>query len=194
MEGYYFGEDKDSESEGEESESDESGESDEDKQGSQEGAQPRKKSLPGTAERVEAKSPLLPNTSIFRLHGSLQLQTRLASLRGFSAVPSSKPGKSTSQNPFSVLLCTSVASRGLDLPLVKAVIQYDLPTESGATEYVHRVGRTARFQSAGHAVLFLDPSEEEGMMKKLEQRKVPIQKTNIREKKKKSISNQLQDL
>ncbi|OCH92326.1 DEAD-domain-containing protein [Obba rivulosa] len=109
-------------------------------------------------EKVEVKSPLLPETSIFRLHGSLPLQTRLASLRGFSAVPSPK----TPNAPASaILLCTSVASRGLDLPLVRAVIQYDLPTEGGATEYVHRVGRTARVGKGGEAWSIIAPSEKD---------------------------------
>ncbi|KAK7472724.1 ATP-dependent RNA helicase dbp7 [Stygiomarasmius scandens] len=103
---------------------------------------------------VVARSPLLPETSIFRLHGSLTTSTRLESLRGFS-------GKSKHLSPFSVLLCTSVASRGLDLPLVRAVVQYDLPTEGGATEYVHRVGRTARAGSGGEAWSFVAPSEIE---------------------------------
>ncbi|KZT10950.1 DEAD-domain-containing protein [Laetiporus sulphureus 93-53] len=109
------------------------------------------------AGKVEAKCALLPDTSVFRLHGSLPLQTRQASLRGFSSVPSSKTSGSTS----SILLCTSVASRGLDLPLVRAVIQYDLPTEGGATEYVHRVGRTARVGKGGEAWSFVEPSEIE---------------------------------
>ncbi|KAI0344702.1 DEAD-domain-containing protein [Trametopsis cervina] len=113
-------------------------------------------------EKVEVQSPLLPDTSIFRLHGSLPLQTRLASLRGFSSVPSTKPGaKAVPSSQCSVLLCTSVASRGLDLPLVRAVIQYDLPTESGANEYVHRVGRTARVGKGGEAWSFVAPSEVE---------------------------------
>lgn len=110
------------------------------------------------SERVEVKSPLLPNTSIFRLHGSLPLQTRLASLRGFAATHSAKAGE-TASNASSILLCTSVASRGLDLPLVRAVVQYDLPTEGGATEYVHRVGRTARAGKGGEAWSFVAPSE-----------------------------------
>ncbi|KZT72112.1 DEAD-domain-containing protein [Daedalea quercina L-15889] len=113
-----------------------------------------------SAGNFGARSPLLPDTSIFRLHGSLPLQTRLASLRGFSSVPSSKQPKANSPTS-SVLLCTSVASRGLDLPLVRAVIQYDLPTEGGATEYVHRVGRTARVGKGGEAWSIIEPSEVE---------------------------------
>lgn len=108
---------------------------------------------------VGAKCPLLPGAAIFRLHGSLPLQTRLASLKGFSTVPKSTAPNSLAQP--SILLCTSVASRGLDLPLVRAVIQYDLPTEGGATEYVHRVGRTARVGKGGEAWSFVTPSEQE---------------------------------
>lgn len=104
-------------------------------------------------EKVGVTSDLLPDASIFRLHGSLPLATRLASLRAFSAPP--KDGSPSS----SVLLCTSVASRGLDLPLVRAVVQYDLPTEGGATEYVHRVGRTARAGKGGEAWAIVAPSE-----------------------------------
>ena len=110
------------------------------------------------AEEFEAQSPLLPDTAIFRLHGSLPLQTRLASLRRFSAVSSAKQPKAHLRTS-AILLCTSVASRGLDLPLVRAVIQYDLPTEGGATEYVHRVGRTARVGKGGEAWSIVTPSE-----------------------------------
>ncbi|KAJ6500109.1 P-loop containing nucleoside triphosphate hydrolase protein [Mycena vitilis] len=114
---------------------------------------------PSLGDKVEVKSSLLPATSIFRLHGSLPTPTRLASLRGFSG--SSSKGKGPAPSTSSVLLCTSVASRGLDLPLVRAVIQYDLPTEGGATEYVHRVGRTARAGKGGEAWSMVSPSESE---------------------------------
>ena len=105
--------------------------------------------------RAGVHSPLLPETSIFRLHGSLPLATRLSSLHAFSAaqkVPESS-------HLASILLCTSVAARGLDLPRVRAVVQYDLPTEGGATEYVHRVGRTARAGRGGQAWAIVAPSE-----------------------------------
>ncbi|KAH0827402.1 P-loop containing nucleoside triphosphate hydrolase protein [Lanmaoa asiatica] len=110
-------------------------------------------------EKVSVQSALLPDTRIYRLHGSLPTPTRLSSLRGFSSTTSRK-GREPSTSS-SVLLCTSVASRGLDLPLVRAVIQYDLPTEGGATEYVHRVGRTARAGKGGEAWSMVAPSESE---------------------------------
>lgn len=113
----------------------------------------------GKGEKVSVQSPLLPDTHIYRLHGSLPTPTRLASLRGFSSTTSSKGNRSSTFS--SVLLCTSVASRGLDLPFVRAVIQYDLPTEGGATEYVHRVGRTARAGKGGEAWSMVAPSESE---------------------------------
>ncbi|KAF8514233.1 DEAD-domain-containing protein [Hysterangium stoloniferum] len=107
-------------------------------------------------ERISVQSSILPNTKIYRLHGSLPLQVRLASLKGFSSKPSTlDTGES------SILLCTSVASRGLDLPLVRAVIQHDLPTEGGADEYLHRVGRTARVGKGGEAWAIVGPSEEQ---------------------------------
>jgi superfamily II DNA/RNA helicase len=66
--------------------------------------------------------------------------------------------KTFSQATKGVLFCTDVAARGLDLPAVDWIVQYDPPTE--AAEYVHRVGRTARRGRKGHALLFLLPSEQ----------------------------------
>ena len=114
---------------------------------------------------IAVKSALLPNTSIFRLHGSLPLATRLATVKAFSARSANSIHKQQKgagmKSDSAILFCTSVASRGLDLPLVRAVIQYDLPTENGADEYVHRVGRTARAGKGGEAWSFITPSETE---------------------------------
>lgn len=126
--------------------------------------------------KLGLRSPLLPGTSIYRLHGSLALQTRQASLKEFSA--SKRKGKEKGGDaPSSILLCTSVAARGLDLPQVRAVIQYDLPTEGGVTEYVHRVGRTARVGKGGEAWSFVSPNEQQW---------VPWLEERVQEKEKKS--------
>ncbi|KAG8823803.1 ATP-dependent RNA helicase dbp7 [Serendipita sp. 401] len=115
-----------------------------------------------TSSEVVAQSPLLPGALIYRLHGSMPLSERLSSLKGFSLqVSKSNKDKADASEPPTILLCTSVASRGLDLPQVRAVVQYDLPTEGGATEYVHRVGRTARAGKGGEAWSFVCPSETE---------------------------------
>jgi ATP-dependent RNA helicase DDX31/DBP7 len=113
------------------------------------------------ADPVAKKSSLLPNTAIYRLHGSLPLPTRMASLKSFSGKDKGKTPVKPNTPASAILFCTSVASRGLDLPLVRAVVQYDLPTEGGATEYVHRVGRTARAGKGGEAWAMVTPSEAE---------------------------------
>ncbi|KAM3966976.1 putative ATP-dependent RNA helicase pitchoune [Aphomia sociella] len=58
------------------------------------------------------------------------------------------------------LFCTDVAARGLDIPCVDWIVQYDPPTDP--KEYIHRVGRTARgLNTKGSAVIVLRPEEEE---------------------------------
>lgn len=71
-----------------------------------------------------------------------------------------------------ILLCTDVAARGLDIPAVDWIVQYDPPDDP--KEYIHRVGRTARGQGgSGHALLILRP-EELGFLRYLKQSKVPL--------------------
>ncbi|KAK5121742.1 hypothetical protein LTR85_004617 [Meristemomyces frigidus] len=86
---------------------------------------------------------------LFRLHGSLQQATRTSTLKGFTKC--SDPA---------VLVCTDVASRGLDLPNVDLVIEYDAPFSK--EDHLHRVGRTARAGKDGRAMIFLMPGSEEG--------------------------------
>jgi ATP-dependent RNA helicase DDX18/HAS1 len=71
-----------------------------------------------------------------------------------------------------ILLCTDVAARGLDIPAVDWIVQFDPPDDP--KEYIHRVGRTARGEgSSGHALLILRP-EEIGFLRFLKQAKVPL--------------------
>lgn len=61
------------------------------------------------------------------------------------------------QRDSAVLFATDIASRGLDFPKVNWVVQLDCPPNTD--EYIHRVGRTARYHSGGQALLVLLPSE-----------------------------------
>ncbi|CAG8571604.1 4194_t:CDS:2 [Ambispora gerdemannii] len=72
------------------------------------------------------------------LHGQLAQSKRLGSLNKF---------KAGSRN---ILVATDVASRGLDIPLVDVVINFDIPANS--KDYIHRVGRTARAGRAGKSI------------------------------------------
>jgi len=56
-----------------------------------------------------------------------------------------------------ILVATDVAARGLDIPLIQHVINYDLPQVP--EDYVHRIGRTARAGSEGSALTFLTPDD-----------------------------------
>lgn len=121
-----------------------------------------------------------PGIPLLHLHGRQKQTTRFDITRKFTAT----------QN--SCLFATDVVARGLDFPAVDWVIQLDCPED--ADTYIHRVGRTARYERDGRAVLFLEPTEEEGMLKQLEQKKVAVEKINVRQKKQQSIKHQLQNM
>lgn len=82
------------------------------------------------------------------LYGKLSQPKRLGSLHKFKE----------SSGSTSILVATDVASRGLDIPQVDVVINFDIPTHS--KDYIHRVGRTARAGRAGRAITFVTQSVE----------------------------------
>ena len=123
---------------------------------------------------------LQPGIPLMHLHGRQKQGGRLDITAKFS------------QAKHAVLFSTDITARGLDFPAVDWVIQMDCPED--ADTYIHRVGRTARYERDGRAVLFLDPSEESGMLKSLEQKKVPIERINIKANKQQSIKDQLQNM
>jgi ATP-dependent RNA helicase RhlB len=91
------------------------------------------------AERLEAAL----NANGFHaqaLSGDVPQQTRLRFLRDFH------------NGDLAVLIATDVASRGLHIPDVSHVFNFDLPQDSA--DYVHRIGRTARAGAEGDAISF----------------------------------------
>ncbi|PVV04502.1 hypothetical protein BB560_000994 [Smittium megazygosporum] len=110
---------------------------------------------------ISLVSSFLGGATVFRLHGSLPQKIRSETVRKFSGSESTKDKSNIFKKPENpkVLFCTDVAARGLDMPLISHIIQYDPPSD--ITSYIHRVGRTARLGNFGRAVLMLLPSEIE---------------------------------
>ena len=91
-----------------------------------------------------------------------------------------------------ILLCTDVAARGLDIPDVDWIVQYDPPDDP--KEYIHRVGRTARGEGGkGHALMILRP-EELGFLRYLKQANVPLNEFEFSWAKISNIQPQLEKL
>ncbi|KAK9114728.1 hypothetical protein Syun_021525 [Stephania yunnanensis] len=91
-----------------------------------------------------------------------------------------------------ILLCTDVAARGLDIPAVDWIVQYDPPDEP--KEYIHRVGRTARGEGGkGNALLFLIP-EEMQFLRYLKAAKVPVKEYEFDNKKLANVQSRLEQL
>ncbi|KAF9355507.1 ATP-dependent RNA helicase dbp4 [Mortierella sp. NVP85] len=127
---------------------------------------------------------LHPGVPLLHLHGKQKQQKRAETYAKFAAQKAA------------YLFCTDIAARGLDFAAVNWVIQFDCPEDPET--YIHRVGRTARYEASGQAMLMLCPSEETGMVQGLERVKVPIQevklKTDAKDVKKEPIQKQMQRL
>lgn len=80
------------------------------------------------------------------LHGDRLQSQRETALNSFKA------GKTN------IIVCTSVAARGLDIEKVNHVINYDLPQT--IDDYVHRIGRTGRCGNLGKAISYYDESSQ----------------------------------
>jgi superfamily II DNA/RNA helicase len=91
------------------------------------------------SEKMKKKFELIP------LHGKMPKTKRKNSLFEFSKASNG------------ILLCTDVASRGLDFPQVDYVIQYDPPVKP--VEFIHRIGRTARMDAKGVSLIYIDDHE-----------------------------------
>ncbi|KAJ5172946.1 ATP-dependent RNA helicase has1 [Penicillium capsulatum] len=90
------------------------------------------------------------------------------------------------------LICTDVAARGLDIPAVDWIIQFDPPDDP--RDYIHRVGRTARGANGkGRSLMFLQPSEV-GFLKHLKEARVPVVEFEFPASKIVNVQSQLEKL
>lgn len=85
------------------------------------------------------------NHSVSTLHGDIEHRKRERVIDDFRS------------QSFRIMIATDVAARGLDIPHIKHVINYDLPRCH--EDYIHRIGRTARAENIGSAVSFILPDE-----------------------------------
>lgn len=116
-----------------------------------------------TCNAVQFYSELLEylkvDLQIWPLHGQLKQQKRTTTFFEFINAECG------------TLISTDVAARGLDIPKVDWIVQYDPPDDP--KEYIHRVGRTARAGAQGRALMFLLPNES-NFLKYLTASKVPL--------------------
>lgn len=82
---------------------------------------------------------------VSRIHGGRSQGQRNQALQGFRS------------KKFRILVATDVAARGLDVPHIEHVINFDLPKD--CDDYVHRIGRTARAGAAGEAICLVSAEE-----------------------------------
>ncbi|XP_030533218.1 DEAD-box ATP-dependent RNA helicase 10 [Rhodamnia argentea] len=102
-----------------------------------------------TCDSTQLLSLILRNLGLraIPISGQMSQSKRLGALNKFKA------------RECNILICTDVASRGLDIPAVDMVINYDIPSSS--KDYIHRVGRTARAGRSGVAISLVNQYELE---------------------------------
>ncbi|KAG6304905.1 ATP-dependent RNA helicase [Claviceps purpurea] len=117
---------------------------------------------------------------VLDLHGKQKQQKRTNTFFEFS---NAKHG---------ILICTDVAARGLDIPAVDFIVQFDPPDNT--RDYIHRVGRTARgADTKGRSLLFLQPNEV-GFLSHLQTARVPVVEFEFPAKKIANVQSQLEKL
>lgn len=115
--------------------------------------------------------------SVAAIHGDKDQDQREKSLNRF------REGK------IKVLVATDVAARGIDIPAISHVVNYDIPSDPES--YVHRIGRTARAGRQGIAISFADPHDDTLLLavEKAINYKIPVDDSHAFSAKKSSLSS-----
>ena len=117
---------------------------------------------------------------VLELHGNLKQQRRTNTFFEFCNAT------------HGTLICTDVAARGLDIPSVDWIVQFDPPDDP--RDYIHRVGRTARGSNGkGRSLMFLLPTEL-AFLAELKSAKIPVVEFDFPSKKLVNIQSQLEKL
>ncbi|PIN89066.1 ATP-dependent helicase [Candidatus Pacearchaeota archaeon CG10_big_fil_rev_8_21_14_0_10_32_14] len=94
--------------------------------------------------------------------------------------------KSFQDNALQILVCTDVAARGLDIKNVSHVYNYDIPKTS--TEYIHRIGRTARAGNEGMAVNIVSAKDYDNFNRVIEDKSLKIKQLELPEMEKLDVN------
>lgn len=99
------------------------------------------------------------------IHSNKSLNQRLEALKGFKL------------GTYRVMVATDIAARGIDVTGIQLVVNFDLPQT--AEDYVHRIGRTGRAQSTGHAISFATPDQKRDIrdIERLIKKALPVSET-----------------
>ncbi|HUR12406.1 MAG TPA: DEAD/DEAH box helicase [Flavitalea sp.] len=120
-----------------------------------------------TKEKVKQleKELLKLRFNVAAIHSDLEQDQRNEVLRQFK------------NRKLQVLVATDILSRGIDIDSIGLVVNYDVPGD--AEDYIHRVGRTARAETTGVALTFINPADQ-GKFKRIEEligdeiKKIPL--------------------
>jgi ATP-dependent RNA helicase RhlE len=109
---------------------------------------------------------LQESVTVAAIHGNKSQAAREKALNNFR------------QGAIKVLVATDIAARGIDIPGISHVINYDIPNDPES--YVHRIGRTARAGKEGVAISFCDPAERKllAAVEKLIKITVPVDRNH----------------
>lgn len=100
-----------------------------------------------TKDRADRVALLLEQAGheVAALHGDLSQRQRRVAIEGL------RSGR------YRILVATDIAARGIDVPHIRHVVNYDLPMSP--EDYVHRIGRTGRAGAKGHSIAFVTPED-----------------------------------